>query len=70
MLERDLHEHIHRGLPTLRLTSYSKVVGHAKSLDTVLSDTKDQQKKNFKGREAYALTIRKPVSLGMEENLG
>ena len=43
--EGGLHAHIRRGLAALHLTSYAEVVGRAKSLDTVWSDTKDQHKK-------------------------
>lgn len=40
-IEGGLHMHIRRGLAALHLTSYVKVVGCAKSLDTVWSDIKD-----------------------------
>ncbi|XP_039115873.1 uncharacterized protein LOC120251417 [Dioscorea cayenensis subsp. rotundata] len=49
--EGGLHAHIRRGLAALHLTSYAEFVGCAKSLDTVWSDTKDQQKRFLKKRD-------------------
>lgn len=37
--EGRLHSHIRRGLVALHLTSYVEIVGHAKSLDSIWSNT-------------------------------